>query len=75
MRNLTIELDPHSMRPPYLKVVDALITAIEAGRLKPGARLPGTRALAKVLGLNRNTVDAGYQEAVAQAWLVAEPSR
>ena len=27
------------------------------------------------MGLNRNTVDAGYQEAVAQGWLVAEPSR
>jgi len=75
VRNLTIELDPHSTRPPYLKVADAVIAAIEAGRLKPGSRLPGTRALAKVLGLNRNTVDAGYQEAVAQGWLVAEPSR
>lgn len=75
MRNLTIELDPRSARPPYLKVADAVIAAIEAGRLKPGSRLPGTRALAKVLGLNRNTVDAGYQEAVAQGWLVAEPSR
>lgn len=75
MRNLTIELDPHSTRPPYLKVADAVIAAIEAGRLKPRSRLPGTRALAKVLGLNRNTVDAGYQEAVAQGWLVAEPSR
>ena len=75
VRNLTIELDLHSPRPPYLKVADAVIAAIEAGRLKPGSRLPGTRALAKVLGLNRNTVDAGYQEAVAQGWLVAEPSR
>ncbi|WP_030539550.1 PLP-dependent aminotransferase family protein [Sphingobium sp. DC-2] len=75
MRNLTIELDPQSTRPPYLKVADALVSAIETGRLKPGARLPGTRALAQALGLNRNTVDAGYQEAMAQGWLVAEPSR
>lgn len=75
MRNLIIELDPRSRRPPYLKVADALISAIEAGRLKPGARLPGTRALAQALGLNRNTVDAGYQEAAAQGWLIAEPSR
>src|SRR5688572_18017718 len=38
----------------------ALRSALDAGRVAPGARLPATRALARQLGLARGTVEAAY---------------
>lgn len=48
---------------------------IERGRLKPGQKLPGTRALAKKLQLHRNTVDASYEELKLQGWIYACASK
>ncbi len=75
MRDIVFELDDRPGRALFLRLADAIIAAIETGRLKPGDRLPGTRALAARLKLHRNTVDAAYQEALMQGWLAAEPSR
>ena len=38
-----------------------LKAAIRAGRLAPGVRLPATRALARHLGVSRNSVVAAYE--------------
>ncbi len=70
---LDIEKKPHG--PVFLAIADAIIRDITRGRLAPGARLPGTRALARELGVHRNTVDAAYQELLTQGWLRAEPAR
>ncbi len=70
---LDIEKKPHG--PVFLAIADAIIRDITRGRLAPGARLPGTRALARELGVHRNTVDATYQELLTQGWLRAEPAR
>lgn len=67
--------DTGSNRPLFVRLCDAIIAAITDGRLKPGDRLPGSRALAAELGLHRNTVDAAFREAVAQGWLTPQPSR
>ncbi|WP_019646131.1 MocR-like pyridoxine biosynthesis transcription factor PdxR [Novispirillum itersonii] len=66
---------PGQRRPVFLRLCDAIIAAITDGRLKPGDRLPGSRALAAELGLHRNTVDAAFREAIAQGWLTPSPSR
>lgn len=66
---------PGSSRPVFVRLCDAIIAAITDGRLKPGDRLPGSRALARDLGLHRNTVDAAFREAIAQGWLTPQPSR
>jgi GntR family transcriptional regulator/MocR family aminotransferase len=71
----TFELDETVGKPIFLKLASAILREIERGRLKPGDALPGTRALAKTLGIHRNTVDAAYQELTLQGWLVARPSR
>lgn len=47
------------------QLVRQLQGAIEAGRLTMGTRLPSTRALARVLGVSRNTVFAAYEELVS----------
>ena len=44
---------------------------ISAGTLPPSTRLPGTRRLARQLGINRNTVAAAYGELESQGWIVA----
>lgn len=43
--------------------------ALRDGRLPPGTRLPSSRALARDLGLARNTVAAAYAQLVAEGWL------
>ena len=49
----------------------ALRDAVRAGRLRPGTRLPSSRALAADLGIARNTVAEVYSQLVAEGWLTA----
>lgn len=72
MLEIAFELDEQSPEPIFLQLSRAIIAAIENGRLVPGRKLPGTRALSAVLKIHRNTVDAAYHEARMQGWLVAE---
>ncbi|MCZ4107094.1 PLP-dependent aminotransferase family protein [Brevundimonas diminuta] len=72
---IVIELIEDPARPLFINLASSVIREIERGRLKPGDRLPGTRALARTLGVHRNTADAAYQELVLQGWLTAEASR
>lgn len=72
---LAIDLPADFAGPVFLGVAAAILAEIERGRLKPGDRLPGTRAVAQMLSLHRNTVDAAYHELTMQGWLVAEPAR
>ena len=49
----------------------ALRDGIRAGRLAPQAKLPSTRSLAKELGLARGTVNAAYDQLIAEGYLQA----
>lgn len=44
------------------EIADSLRALIERGALRPGDPLPSVRALAETLGVNRNTVVAGYRQ-------------
>lgn len=66
---LTLQLDRGSHQPLPQQLVLAITDAIRHGRLAPGAALPGTRPLARTLGLHRNTVVAAFDELRAQGWL------
>jgi GntR family transcriptional regulator/MocR family aminotransferase len=50
----------------------ALRGAVRDGRLRPGTRLPSSRALAADLGIARNTVAEVYGQLVAEGWLTAQ---
>ncbi|MGE5134430.1 MAG: GntR family transcriptional regulator, partial [Gemmatimonadota bacterium] len=50
---------------------NALRDAVSSGRLRPGTRLPPSRALAADLGLARNTVADAYSQLTAEGWLTA----
>lgn len=50
-------------------------TAIEDGRLPPGARLPSSRALATALRVARNSVILAYQRLIDEGYLESLPRR
>ena len=66
---------PQDRRPGYLRIAEALRSAIQAGRAKPGERLPSSRVLAATLGVHRHTVAAAMDELVAEGWLEAGERR
>jgi GntR family transcriptional regulator / MocR family aminotransferase len=71
--DLAIPLDRADTEPLYLQLVKAIEEGIRKGRFKPGEPLPGTRALADRLGVNRNTTQAAYQELQAEGWVEVMP--
>jgi GntR family transcriptional regulator/MocR family aminotransferase len=65
----TLGLERASSVPLYRQLYDALRDAILSGRLRPGSRLPSTRALADDLGASRNTVLAAFGQLLAEGYL------
>jgi GntR family transcriptional regulator/MocR family aminotransferase len=59
--------------PLFARLAQSITTDILRGRLSPGAPLPGTRTLARELGVHRNTVLAAFSELGAEGWLVTRP--
>jgi GntR family transcriptional regulator/MocR family aminotransferase len=57
----------------HTKLLNKLITDIKNGRLAPEDMLPGSRSLAKQLGVNRKTVQQVYEELESQGWLITKP--
>ena len=56
-----IQLDPQEETPIYRQVYGKIKSAIHSRELSRGERLPPTRELAGLLGLNRTTVAAAYE--------------
>ena len=67
-----IQLDEKSDKAIYLQIADALIKDIHSGRLKTGDALPGSRNLAQLLKVNRNTVVEALNVLLIEGWLVAK---
>lgn len=67
-----IQLDEQSDKAIYLQIADALIKDIHSGRLKPGDALPGSRNLAQLLKVNRNTVVEALNVLLIEGWLVSK---
>jgi DNA-binding transcriptional MocR family regulator len=74
---MTIKLPPAGQRsgPIYQAIADAIGREIEAGRLKPGGRLPTQRVLARQLGVTLTTVTRAYVEAQRRGLLSGEVGR
>lgn len=68
---LDIQIDDQCDKAIYLQIADAIIADIQSGRLKPGNALPGSRALAGELKLNRNTIVDALNVLLTEEWLVA----
>ncbi|WP_434046041.1 MULTISPECIES: PLP-dependent aminotransferase family protein [Sorangium] len=72
---LSLAVDPASPQPIFLQIARALSDDIRRGRLRAGAELPGSRALARSLSVHRNTVLAAYRELAAEGWIEASAAR
>jgi GntR family transcriptional regulator/MocR family aminotransferase len=71
--DLAITLDQRSATPLRKQLYDELRAAILSGRLKPGERVPSTRAMAQSLGVSRATVTQSYEQLLSEGYLRAEP--
>ena len=74
---MTIKLPPRGQRsgPIYQAIADAIGREIEGGHLKPGARLPTQRVLARQLGVTLTTITRAYVEAQRRGLLSGEVGR
>jgi GntR family transcriptional regulator / MocR family aminotransferase len=70
MRELLVPLDRDSARPMGAQIEEQLREAIRSGALKPGARVPSTRDLARQLGVSRGLVVNAYAQLGAEGYLV-----
>lgn len=68
--SLEIQLDKKSNTALYLQIADAIINAIKSGKLSSGNALPGSRQLAVLLHVNRNTVIEALDILTAEGWLI-----
>lgn len=66
---LTIEIDRHKPLPIYLQICERFRTAIAAGHLRPGDRVPALRGLAMQLNTARGTVELAYTTLVDEGYL------
>lgn len=66
-----IHLDKKSDKALYLQIADAIITAVKSGKLTSGNALPGSRQLAALLSVNRNTVIEALDVLIAEGWLIS----
>jgi DNA-binding transcriptional MocR family regulator len=61
--------------PIYRGLADAIALDIEAGRLRPGDRLPPQRRLAEVLEVDLTTISRGYAEAQSRGLIESQIGR
>jgi GntR family transcriptional regulator/MocR family aminotransferase len=67
------ELRDQPPLPLQAQVRLAIVNAVLDGRLAPGAALPSSRELARLLGLSRNTVTAAYLQLIDEDFLESRP--
>jgi GntR family transcriptional regulator / MocR family aminotransferase len=68
---LLIELDRTGAQPLHRQIEASIRESIRAGRLRLGASLPPTRAVAADLGVSRGVVVEAYQQLVAEGYLTS----
>lgn len=75
MLDLSFRADRESEAPVYRQLAEHLLALIDAGRLRPGERIPPSRDLAAALGLSRNTVSRALDDLAAAGLLDAHVGR
>lgn len=70
-----IQIDSNSITTIYLQIVHEFIKAIQLGFLPEGTKLPGSRILAEIIGVNRNTLIRAFEDLEAQGWIEILPNK
>ena len=68
-------IDTQSEAPIYRQVFQQLKDSINTGKLPKGSRLPATRELAGLLGLNRTTISAAYELLESEGLIAGQVGR
>ena len=68
---INLKIDKNSSKPVYIQIADEVIAYIKNGTLKAGETLPGTRQIASLLKVNRNTVVKAFDLLLSEGWLSA----
>ncbi|UOE48850.1 PLP-dependent aminotransferase family protein [Mucilaginibacter sp. SMC90] len=64
-----LTIDRTSDTPVFRQLANGLMTLIRNGKIQPGHQLPPSREMSAMIGLNRTTIIAAYDELKAQGWL------
>jgi 2-aminoadipate transaminase len=70
-----LELDSQSPTPIYRQLYEQIRSAIVAGRMARGERIPPTRELAQSIGLNRATITAAFDVLESEGLIRREVGR
>ena len=70
---ILLNLERNSQQPIFRQIYEQLQQLMENNTLKPGFRMPSTRALAERHGINRSTVYKAYEELWAMGYLESRP--
>jgi GntR family transcriptional regulator/MocR family aminotransferase len=71
MRDALYHLERSKPATLQAQIREILMAAISAGQLLPAEPVPSTRAMARRLGVSRNTVTLAYQALVSEGFLAA----
>lgn len=66
---MLLRLDFTSETPVYQQIRNQIVSAIAAGQLAPGEKLPAIRTLAEDAGINMMTVSKAYQLLKAEGYI------
>ncbi|MCU7713131.1 PLP-dependent aminotransferase family protein (plasmid) [Priestia megaterium] len=69
MMELTPMLDLHSRKPLYVQLYSFIKQEIETGKLPPYSKLPSKRKLSRHLQVSQNTIEAAYEQLVAEGYI------
>jgi DNA-binding transcriptional regulator YhcF (GntR family) len=67
-----VSVDFSIEKPIYLQVVENIISLIAAGDLRTGTRLPSSRRLSTLLGVNYHTINKAYEILIRQGILAMD---
>ncbi len=63
-----IQVDRDAPVSLHIQVCNSFIFLITQGTLQPSDKLPGSRVLADLIGIHRNTVKLAFEELISQGW-------
>ncbi|MBK5481774.1 PLP-dependent aminotransferase family protein [Peribacillus sp. TH16] len=69
MFEITLTLEKTKKEPLYLQLYEYIKVEIQNGQINAGIKLPSKRKLAVHLGIGLNTVDAAYQQLIAEGYV------
>ncbi|KEK23314.1 PLP-dependent aminotransferase family protein [Bacillus gaemokensis] len=69
MLELTPSLNPKKKKPLYVQLYEYIKTEIKMGKIVPLTKLPAKRKLAMYLQVSKNTVEAAYEQLLAEGYI------